>query len=246
MASMRTTWALAAALAGLGACSNDSGGRFFIVQNQVPEAGCVINTNRNIYTGEGVLDLALVGDGAFAYLLFPLLQNDFPAAGSAGAPEPNRMFVRAFRVRVEPGAGAPGKVIELFDRLDSSDQTHSLIEFQEPWAATIDPGGGMLAAGVGAIPGELARQLRSSRILDTNPRVPLTVRLRAVGKRRDGDVESDEFAFPVRICQDCLANLVGACPHAPVNLGNPCNPAQDAPVDCCQAGAELTCPANAK
>jgi hypothetical protein len=233
---------LTAALAGLlGACSNDSGGRFFIVQNQVPQAGCVINTNRTIYEGEGTLDLSLVGNDTFAYLLFPLIQNDFPAVGMAGAPEPNRMFVRAFRVVVEPGAGAPGKVNDLFAHL--GDTSPALLEFQEPWAATIEPGGGLLAAGVGAIPGELARQLLNTHVLDTIPRVPLTIRLRAVGKRQDGELESDEFVYPLKACDGCLANVVGTCPHASVNLGNPCNPAQDAPVDCCQAGAELVCPA---
>jgi hypothetical protein len=244
MPSMSKRLGLAVALAGLlGACSNDSGGRFFIVQNQVPQAGCMINTNRTIYQGEGVLDLSLVGDAAFAYFLFPLIQNDFPSAATAGAPEPNRMFVRAFRVQVEPGAGAPAKVLDLFSKLDAGDQTHALLEFQEPWAATIEPGGGVLAAGVGAIPGELARQLLASRALESSPRVPLTIRLRAVGKRRDGEVESDEFVYPIKACDGCLANVIGTCPHEPVNLGNPCNPAQDFPVDCCQAGATLTCPA---
>jgi hypothetical protein len=203
----------------------------------------VINTNRSVYAGEGILDLDLVGNDVFAYMLFPLIQNDFPATGGGGAPEPNRMFVRAFRLRVEPGAGAPAAVTSLFEKLEGADATHALVEFQEPWAATIDPGGGVLAAAVGAIPGELARQLRATRALESSPRVPLIVRLRAVGKRRDGELESDEFVYPVRLCQGCLANVVGTCPHAPANTGNPCNPAQDFTVDCCQAGAELVCPA---
>lgn len=241
MASMRTTLALACA-ALLGACTNDSGGRFFIVQNQVPSAGCVINPTRSLYTGEGTLDLNLVGNDPFAYLLFPLVQNDFPSTGGGGAPEVNRLFVRAFRMRVEPGLGAPAKVQTLFDQLDGSDATHSLVEFQEPFAGTLDPGGGLLAAGVGAIPAELARRIRGTGALDSAPRVPLSIRIKAVGKRRDGELESDEFVYPVNACQGCLGNVVGACPHAPVNLGNPCNPAQDAPVDCCQAGAELICP----
>ena len=34
------------------------------------------------------------------------------------------------------------------------------------------------------------------------------------------------------------------CPYgaAPANLGNPCNPAQDTPVDCCSSGTGLICP----
>jgi hypothetical protein len=244
MPSMSKRVGLAAALAGLlGACSNDSGGRFFIVQNQVPQAGCVINTNRTIYEGDGLLDVSLVGDAAFAYLLFPLIQNDFPATGGNGAPEPNRLFVRAFRVRVEAGDGAPANAVQVLQNIDSSEQTHSLLEFQEPWAATIEPGGGLLAAGVGAIPGEVARRLLTSRVLDGNTQVPLIIRLRAVGKRRDGELESDEFVYPIKVCDGCLSHNIGTCPRAPVNLGNPCNAAQDFDVDCCQAGADLICPA---
>src|SRR5688500_10310729 len=113
---------MAAAVGLLSGCSEDS--RLFILQNQVPTSGCSVTTNRTVYQGDGTIDLSLVGGGsAFGYQLFPLIQNDYPAAGSAGAPEPNRLFVRAFRVRVEPGDGAPAKVFEFFDKLASSDQT---------------------------------------------------------------------------------------------------------------------------
>jgi hypothetical protein len=242
---MRTISLAAAALAVLvGSCNeSSSGGRFFIVQNQVPDARCVINTGRTIYRGEGGLDVQLVGTSGFAYTLFPLIQNDYPSSGGAGAPEANRLFVRAFRVRVEAGAGAAAKVSELIDRLGSADATRALVEFQEPWAATIDPGGGLLAAGVGVIPGELARQIRNLRVLDNGQTTQLNVRVRAVGQRRDGEVESEEFVYPIRVCEGCLIASVKTCPSTPVNFGNPCNPAQDSAVDCCLDGAELHCPA---
>ena len=245
---MRTTLSAAAtALAVLlGACNeSDSGGRFFIIQNQVPEAKCVVNTSRGIYRGEGGLDLQLVGTGGFAYTLFPLIQNDYPStSGSgAGAPQPNRLFVRAFRVRVEAGPGAPAMVANLIDRLGSADATRSLVEFQEPWAGTVEPGGGLLAAGVGVVPGELARQIRGLRALENGQTAQLNVRVRAVGKRRDSEVESEEFVYPIKLCEGCLIASINSCPFTPLNLGNPCNPAQDSAVDCCLAGTELHCPA---
>ena len=199
---MRTISVVAAALVGLvGGCGADSG-RFVILQNQVPEAGgCTISTQRDIYRGEGRLDTGLVDkEQPFAYRLFPLLQNMYPANGMAGASEPNRLFVRAFRVRVEAGDGAPQKVFDLFDKLAGN----GLVEYQEPWAATIDPGGGLLAAGVGVVPGELARQIQATGVLDNLPTIPLLVHVRAVGERRDGEVESDEFVYPIRVCDGCL------------------------------------------
>jgi hypothetical protein len=193
-----------------------------------------------------VLDVSLVGagDGA-AYDLFPLLQNDYPSAsamGSGGAPQPNRLFVRAFRVRVEPGDGAPQRVFQLFDSL-AGGQGRNLVEFQQPWAGTIEPGGGLMAAGVGVIPAELARQLRDTKILDGGALVPLIVRVRAVGQRFDGDVESTEFVYPIKACLGCLVGNVFACPFKAANAGNACNVAQDALVDCCSQGGELICPA---
>src|SRR3954452_20100450 len=130
---MRTPLVAVLVLSGLlCACSEDGNSRFFILQNQVPTAGCVITTTRTVYQGQGVLDLSLIGDDTFAYELFPLIINSYPGSTAAGAPEPNRLFVRAFRVRIEAGDGAPQKVYDLFARLGNSAQTQGFLEFQQP------------------------------------------------------------------------------------------------------------------
>jgi hypothetical protein len=225
----------------LTACSGESE-RFFIVQDQVPTASCVVGPDRTTYRGDGVLDLSLVGaDSPSGYQLFPLLQNDLPALAGESAAQPNRLFLRAFRVRVEPGEGAPARVTQLFDKLTG--EASPLLAFQEAWAGTLEPGGGVLPAHVTVIPGELARQLRATRALETAAFVNLMVRVRAVGHRRDGDLESQEFSFPVRACEGCLVARLSACPYTPTNRGHACNVAQDEPVDCCQTGNALVCPA---
>jgi hypothetical protein len=230
----------------LSGCGNDS--RLFIVQNQVPTASCEVNTNRTLYQGSGFLDVALV-DGAapFAYELFPLLENDYPGSAAGGA-QSNRLFVRAFRVEVEAPEGVPAAIGDLFARLDSTDEMRSIIKYQTPWAGTIDPGGGLMAADVGVVPAELARRIRATKVLDTVPSFNINARVKAVGQRRDGDVESAEFVYPIRVCQGCLISgypNLAACPFTTpvVNQGNPCNISQDGFVDCCQAGVELICPA---
>ena len=241
---MRTTWVAITALVGLvPACGGDSG-RFFIVQNQVPQAGCVVTTQRDIYRGEGILDASLAPlAGQWAYVLFPLIQNNYPNASGMGAPEPNRLFVRAFRVVVEPGAGAPQAVLNVFGNLSNANP--ALLQFQEPWAASLDPGGGLVAASVGVVPAELVRQIQGTGVLSTMDTIPLTVRVRAVGQRSLGDVESDEFVYPIEVCQNCLVGTVAACPFKAANPGNACNVAQDAVVDCCTTSGMLTCPAQA-
>jgi hypothetical protein len=231
------------AAAALGGCSGDSD-RFFIVQDQVPSATCTLGTERMLYRGEGLLDLSLVGNETpSAYRLYPLLQNDLPVATQQNAPQPNRLFVRAFRVRVEAGDGAPAKLTQLFDKLAAADATRTLLAFQETWAGTIEPGGGLLSAAVTVIPGELARQIRTGKALDTSTFVNLVVRVRAVGQRREGEIESTEFVFPVRACEGCLVARLAPCPYAPTNTGQACNVAQDEPVDCCVTGNALVCPA---
>jgi hypothetical protein len=63
------------------------------------------------------------------------------------------------------------------------------------------------------------------------------------------EITSQEFQFPVTICNDCVTNEVGPCP-LPVGTvpraGNACNPFQDGTADCCRMGAPsnaLECPA---
>ena len=61
------------------------------------------------------------------------------------------------------------------------------------------------------------------------------------------EIDANPFQYPVTVCTNCIANLLGGCPQpqgTTVRLGNPCNPFQDGVVDCCQSvGGPLTCPA---
>jgi hypothetical protein len=239
---MRTILVAGIAAAAFSACTGGDAGRFFIVQNQVPQPGCLITTERTVYRGRGKLDVSLIQPGEpFAYELFPLLQNDFPASGTANAPEPNRLFVRAFRVTVEPGVGAPPSVQTAFNT--AANMSPDLLQFQVPWAGSIDPGGGLLGSAVGVVQVDLARRIQATRALEGNARVPINARVKAVGQRQDGDVESGEFVYPIEVCDGCLVGIIQACPFTAVNTGNACNPAQDSVVDCCQNGTQLVCPA---
>jgi hypothetical protein len=233
---------LALSAAASTSCGADE--RFYIVQNQVPGSGCLISTTRTVYNGEGTMDVALVDESTpYGYVLFPLVANEYPATGGSGAPEGNRLFVRAFRVQVEAGDGAPARIFELFDRLANNEQTRPMVAYQEAWAATLDPGG-VLSASVGVIPGALARQIRDAGVLENAATIPLLVKVRAVGERPDGEVESKEFVYPIKVCLSCLISDLRPCPYTPRNRGNFCNISQDDPVDCCSAGTELVCPAS--
>jgi hypothetical protein len=225
----------------LATCGEEA--RFFIVQNQVPSRECIVSTERSkAYIGEGRLDVSLVGaEQPFAYYLFPLLQNDLPRIGEPGAPEPNRLFIKGFRVSVGLGVGASAPAQQVFDAL-AADETAR--RFLDPWAATLEPGGGLLTVNVSAVPGEIARRLRQAKAFETNPIVNLMVTIKAIGERAVGDMESTPFRFPIQVCEDCLISFVGSCPIAARQYaGHACNIAQDDPIDCCVDGAVARCPA---
>jgi hypothetical protein len=217
--------------------------RFFVVQNQVPESGCLIpGTPGDIYRGSGVMDVGLVSSGAqVGYVLFPLLQNDLPARGQAGGTEPNRLVLREFRVRLELAPGAPQPLLDLF----ASPELAPYLAYSTPWSGSIDPGGGTVSAGVTVVPAEVARQIEATGVLDTLSSVGLTARVWAVGDTLSETIESREFDYPIDACKYCLVSYVAACPYAPANTGNMCNIAQDEPVDCCSDGQSLLCPARA-
>jgi hypothetical protein len=220
-------------LAPLGSCGSQPG-EFVIVQNQVPQEGCVITGDRgHLYRGEGRLDVSLVGDeSAVGYRIYPLIQNN--KRQLARDVEPNRTFVHGFRVEVELDEG-PAAVAGAFAAPWTS--------YEERWAGTVDPGGGLLPAAVTGIPGELARKIRATKALETTTFMRVFATVTALGKTTEGEpVESDSFRFPIRVCQGCLVASVQACPAAPRAMGHECNIAQDVAVDCCLADNRLVCP----
>jgi hypothetical protein len=229
----------------LGASCGDET-RFFIVHNQRPDQGCAVSPEvAHAYAGQGRLDASLVGDSsAYAYSLFPLLQNDLPRSGQPGANEPYRLTIEAFLVNLELDKDAPAAARQVFDELGANDATRRFLAFEEPYAATLEGGGGRLAAGVHVVPAEVVRRLKSAGAFEGVAAVRMMVKLRARGRGQNGAIETPVFRFPLDVCVGCLLNLRGACPVAELaNPGNVCNLAQDDLVDCCMEGRSLRCPA---
>jgi hypothetical protein len=234
-------WLLSVCLATLTAGCGGEWERFFIVQNQVPQSGCVIPASPGgVYRGSGTLDVGLVGASALdGYVLFPLLQNDLPAMGDNTTTEPNRLALREFRVQLELAPGAPAALAAVF----AQPELAPYLVYSQPWSGSVDPGGGNTAAAVTVVPGEVARRIEKTGVLDTLSSVALTARVRAVGDTLSDTVESREFVYPITACKYCLVSYYGACPFQAVNTGNVCNLAQDNAVDCCGDGSSMMCPA---
>src|SRR5437763_1447059 len=119
------TLSLLLLLAGAPAACGRVPGQFEILQDQVPAAGCGIDTNRTIYRGEGYLDLSLVRSGAqSAYFLFPLVINNLPGSTS-GSADTNEIDVHSFAVDIGTTGQSylPPNVQTLFSTLNSKPGT---------------------------------------------------------------------------------------------------------------------------
>jgi len=216
--------------------------QFFIVQNQVEEAGCVITTAQSPYRSRGHMDVRLIQKNAiFGYLAFPLVKNDLPQE-SGSAAQQNRIALSSFVVDIEAIGPPPARIADLMANLEAS--SPELLHFRQPTSGSVSPGGGLTATSLTAIGADLARRIRETGELKSVPYLQLGARIKAVGRRGTGEIESDAFLFPIDVCDGCLVAQVAGCPFttAPINMGNACNVAQDGFVDCCTMGDSLICP----
>jgi hypothetical protein len=226
-------------------------GQFVIIQDQVPDTSCAIPASLgSLYRDSGDLDVGLVLDQAnVGYLFFPLMQNNLPP--SNGGADANRIALSSFEVDLgvpdlDPANnGDPTyvKIWNLFQTLQASNE--GLTKYSIPTSGSVASGGGDTAGFVNAVPADLARMIRDTQALKAPGNYfYLTATVRAQGKTLTSTVTSDPFNFPIRVCDGCLTNDIGMCPvmNAGGATGNPCNIAQDQPVDCCELGAQLVCP----
>lgn len=245
----------AAALASSVASCGTPPGQFVIIQNQVPETaggGCLIpSTLGTVYRGEGMMDVRLVSSGAQdGYVLFPVMQNNYPSPEGQASGDPNRIALQGYQVDVTVPDDAPAdEVTNLINNLRfSSDAPDPLVHYSLPTSGSVSSGGGNTAGAITIVPAELARRIRATGVLATKSTVLLYAYVRSVGKF-DGSgssVQSDAFRYPIYVCDGCMTQSVGMCPvpAAAVSFGNPCNIAQDGFVTCCSSGTGLVCPAS--
>jgi hypothetical protein len=218
-------------------------GQFEIVNDQVPQPGCLIGVNDTVYSGSGLLDLSLVFDNAeTAYAIFPLMKNNLEATGPG--PDTNQIVLTSFAVDISTIGDVPDAIASLFSTLEADPSGHRLLHYQQPWSGSISSGGGKLSAFVTAFPVELAHRISATQQIGLSPSLTVDLKIRAFGRTTTRDMESDPFDFPVSVCSGCLVANVQACPYttAPKNTGNDCNISQDAPIDCCTQNGTLVCP----
>jgi hypothetical protein len=231
--------------------------QFIIIQDQVPTSNCVIPTTLGAeYRATGVVDVALVAsDATVGYAIFPLLQNNLPAATGSDSGDPNRIALSRYEIDVDTMDDAPDALKMMFTTFKNGTPDNptpdARIHYFEPTSGSVASGGGTTSSGVNGLNGDLARLIQSTGLLQGGAApFHLSSTIRAVGSTVTRTVTSDPFHFPILVCDGCLiANAIDrkvpVCPAAAApNVGNACNVAQDEAVDCCTTnGGQLVCPA---
>jgi len=246
-------WTLAAA----GAGCVDNAGLLVIAGNQIPmfdpvSMVCTAAADSgSSLLGQGTLDLD-VGTPQ-AYVGYPMVENRLQPRGATAGVEPNRIMLDGFRITLHPPLGF------VFPWTDT------VPDHTEPaFSQGLEPGAS-LTAKVNLVTQNQAQLIYeqfkpgglSAALTD---QVIFTVEMHAVGELNGGQIESDVFRFPVRMCTGCLQtgfttlaqfNYPGlptckAAPRPNMYKGNPCNFAQDSgPLLCCEdeMTSKRICPA---
>lgn len=231
---------LVAAGLGMAACVDDGDATVLIIQNQAPDAECVVaGSPTESFVSAGVIDAS----SNRGYVFTPVVQNF--ATAIEGQEQLRIAFVEGARVEI-----AFVEDPELFTATElAAFRTEGLTRFSVPMSGPIDPGA-TSSFKFEIVPPELLAEI--APLLDPNDLASdstlLQVSVRLYGSLSGGGFETQVFRYPVDVCLGCLSNDLGACSSlstdfTPTNTGGSCNAAQDEPVDCCVNGATLVCPA---
>ena len=220
---------------GLAACTADNGGEaIYLSKNVAPGMGCTFSaTATEQFTAHGTYSMFATR----GYRMYPQMVSQLTA--TAGQTQARTIQIRGARVDLtfaDPALnGFPSE----------------LTRFQSLFAAPLPPNGGIADGAFELIPAELARMVAAAKgvTMTSTEHVKTEVIAKVVvfGDLAGDEVVSQEFQFPVTLCNDCVTRNLGNCPlpfdTVVSNAANVCNPFQDGTVDCCTANNELVCPA---
>ncbi|MBP8806424.1 MAG: hypothetical protein KBG48_21690 [Kofleriaceae bacterium] len=225
-------------LVALAACvDNDADAGMVILRNVAPEAGCVASTESNVFQSSGKIQV----DAPVGYVFTPLVRNDMTTVEGQNLTQ-RTIFIESIDATIgflDPEVFTEAELTQL--------EADGLTRFRTPASGSIDPNGGLVTLQAVIVPPELLAAI-APKLTPQRDRITLDVRVQARGTNAGTSVTSNSFRYPVLVCRDCLAGVVGACdtidPDGTYQQGGACNPLQDGLVDCCTtAEGTLRCPA---
>ena len=228
-------------LSSLGACVADNGDEgIFITKNVAVGDACSFDASESSpFLAHGTFSI----HSNASYQLHPQMKSRVVAG--AGQTDARTIILRGARVELDFADTSLFSASELTDL-----RSQGITRFETLFTAPLPPGG--IADGdVDLIPVSVLDRIIAKRpeVLGTGAasfRTEVIARVTVFGDMSGSEVTSQEFQYPVTICNDCVANVLGTCPlptGTTVRQGNACNPYQDGVVDCCASGNDVICPA---
>ena len=230
----------------LGACVASNGDEgIFVTKNVAPGDGCTFTSDvAEQFLAHGSLDLY----SPTPYKFHPQMQSRITA--TAGNEDQRTILLRGARIDLELADKALFSSTEL-----ASFKSTGLTHFQSLFSAPLPPNGGIADASFDLIPAGLTAAI-AAKVGDATMafRTEVIAKVVVYGDMSGNEVTSQEFQFPVTVCNDCVVHVLKdaatgtplTCPVVAgtvVAPGNACNVYQDDPVDCCTMGTSLVCPA---
>ncbi len=233
-----TAATLLGAFAVLAGCTN-AGSPIFILQNQVPDEGCVISSSTSAdFNPRGRID---VNAGA-GYLFTPVVEN----VADQGDGAQGVVFVEGADIELTLEKGLLDAAV--YDEAVSK----NLIKFSKRFSGAIQPDGGTTSFAFTVIPDQLMTDYVAARLADDGSQLTeVKVGVSIFGNMNGGDVSTPTFNFWVDLCNGCMKQNVGACTDLSSGFepltGGECVTLQDVPLECCTAtDSSEVCPAVAE
>lgn len=230
--------------AALGGCAADNGDEgIFITSNVVPGPGCsLVAAAGEPFLSHGTYSVF----SPTGYKFHPQMKSRISA--TAAQIDARTIIMEGSRVNLT----FPDESV--FSAAQQDDlRSRGIMRFSSLFSAPLTPNGGLADGSFDIITPALLDELVAAKgagILAAGApsfRAEVVATVVVYGDMSGEEITSQEFQYPVTICNDCVVNVLGACPlpmgTAVVNPGNVCNPYQDGVADCCRTGDDVVCPA---
>jgi hypothetical protein len=215
-------------------CLAPDGDESFIIRDNLATAGdgtCAFTAALN----SPVVARGLIDDAAtLPYVMNPLFESRVVAG--EGRESLRTILIEGAEVTVELG---PIATIDDAGNTTVDDFFDDSVQFTSLFSASLGPNGGVASGTFDAIPLEAISIVRNQVGADVRYTAQAVAIVKAFGSYYGGDIESQEFRYPVTICSDCLPRqIIGACDatnpeSTPLIATNGCNPFQDGVIECC-------------
>ncbi len=226
----------AAALAALvaGGCTTDAGQSLIILQNQVPDDGCIISPSAsNDFRSRGIIDV----QASLGYIFTPVVQSQI--LDDTNASTSRVISVGGADVEVS----FPGGFFSADEEASLRDA--ALTRFSESLSGSVQPDLGTTSFAFVIVPQRLLDRIGAK--LSPGDSVQASANVVVFGDMDGLSVESNPFNYSVDVCNGCMKIVRGDCATLPSSFepspGGECNDLQDVALECCTTGGVEVCPA---